>query len=301
MIQSVAYFVASGDAFFAGALLIVVGHIVSWRFRLRHRAKWLRLLTVIGVVMCIAAVVPLPLWLYAACLGLPIAWINLPFANPETAWRHQQLRRLQPLVEALLLFAIGWELCERTALSNRSVLSVVDRSGLPCEIHVVGDSLSAGIADEREFLWPNLVAQRWDVRVVNHAQPGATTETALVQANQIMVADCWIVLEIGGNDFLSGRDAAEIEHDFTKLLTSLAGRDRTLVMFELPVVPLPGAYRIARLQRRLARQFGVRLLSRRAFAKVLFSNGSTLDGLHLSQAGHQRLADLVSETLSIKH
>ena len=139
MIQSMAYFVASGDAFFFGALLIVVGHAASWRFRLRRYSKLLRLLTVLGVVLCLAAVVPLPLWLYATCLGLPIAWINLPYGNPETAWRYQQLRRLQPLVEVLLLIAMSWELWERTALSARSMLSVVDRGDLPREIHVVGD------------------------------------------------------------------------------------------------------------------------------------------------------------------
>lgn len=69
-------------------------------------------------------------------------------------------------------------------------------------------------------------------------------------------------------------------------------------MFELPVVPLPGAYRLARLQRRLANEFGVRLISRRAFAEVLFQDDSRIDGLHLSRRGHQRLADLVSMSLS---
>jgi lysophospholipase L1-like esterase len=289
LIQSVAYFVASGDAFFAGALLIVFGHVASWRFRQRPNAKWLRLLTVLGVVLWLAAVVPLPLWLHAACLGLASAWINLPFANPDTAWRYQQLRRLQPLVELLLLLAIGWELWERTALN------VVAPDELPSEIHVVGDSLSAGIADEREFLWPNLVVQRLNVRVFNHAQPGATTESAQKQADQIRCESCWVLVEIGGNDLLGGRDAALMERDFELLLTSLAGCGRTIVMFELPVVPLPGAYRLARVQRRLAKQLGVRLIPRRAFAKVLFSDGSTIDSLHLSRIGHQRIAELVSE------
>ena len=289
LIQSVAYFIASGDAFFAGALLIVVGHAAPWRFRQRRGAKWLRLLTVLGVVLSMAAVVPLPLWLYALCLGLPMAWINLPFANSATTWRYQQLRRLQPLVELLLLSAVGWELLDRTALS------VVAPDDLPSEIHVIGDSLSAGIADEREFLWPSLVSKRLNVFVVNHAQPGATTESAKKQADQITCNNCWILIEVGGNDLLSGRDAALIERDFELLLTTLAGRGRTIVMFELPVAPIPGAYDLARLQRRLAKQFGVKLILRRSFAKILFSDGSTIDGLHLSHIGHQRMAELVSD------
>lgn len=295
LIRSVAYFVASGDAFFAGALLIVVGHIASWRFPQRRGAKWLRLPTVFGVVLCIAAVIPLPFWLYAVCLGLPIAWLNLPFANPPTAWRYALFRRLQPLVELSLLFAIGWE------LQDRALLRVVVPGDLPNEIHVIGDSLSAGVADEREFLWPNLVSKRLHVRVMNHAQPGATIESAKKQADQIICDDCWMLLEIGGNDLLSGRDAALIERDFTMLLTTAALRDRTIVMFELPVVSIPGAYDLARLQRRLAKQFGARLIPRRSFAKVLFSDGSTIDSLHLSRVGHQRMADLVSDVFQTRH
>lgn len=289
MIQNVAYFVASGDAFYVGTLLIAVGHAASWRFRLRRGAKWLRLLIVLGVVLCLAAVLPLPMWLYAACLGLPVAWINLPFAKPETTWRYPLLRRLQPLVEVLLLTAIWWN---ATGLSRPSV------GELPEEIHVIGDSLSAGIDDEQEHLWPNLVAQRLKVRVVNHAQAGATTESALKQADQVSCEHCWVLLEIGGNDLLSGREADLIERDFTMLLKKLSSQSRTIVMFELPVVPLPGAYRLARLQRRLANEFGVRLISRRAFAEILFQDDSRIDGLHLSRSGHQRLANLVSMSLS---
>ena len=291
LIQCVAYFVASGDAFFVGALLIAVGHSASWRFRHRRRAKYWLLLTVIGVVLCGAAVIPLPMALLGLCLGLPVLLIRLPFENPKTTWRFTELRRLQPLVECLLLVAIVWELVIRAKLSVKAT------DILSSEIHVIGDSISAGIDDERESLWPHLVSERLNIAVVNHAQPGATTESAMKQAEQINCDTCCVVVEIGGNDFLGGRDMTQVDRDLTALLVRVARPGRTIVMFELPVVPIPGAYDFARLQRRLAHQFGVRLISRRSFAKVLFSDEATIDSLHLSRVGHQRLAELVSEFL----
>ena len=110
-------------------------------------------------------------------------------------------------------------------------------------MHVIGDSPTAGIASEQERLWPNLLASEWHVLVRNHAQAGATTASAIRQAEEIECDDCLVLIEIDGNKLLSGRDSREIEADLDWLLTrlSLPKADRTLVMFELPVPPILGA------------------------------------------------------------
>ncbi len=291
MTRNAAYFFVSGDAFFAGALLIAAGHSAAWHWRHRRGAKWLRLLTILGVACCVLTVIPLPLWLYCLGLGLPVAWINFPFAKSNDTRRHRILRRAQPLVELFLVLATGWELSERTSLMR------IPLAKLPAEIHVVGDSLSAGIGDEQNHLWPRLLSQRLNVPIVNHAQPGANLNSALKQAEEIIGDDCLVLIEIGGNDLLSGQDSKMVEADLAKLLSKLKRGQRTLVMFELPVPPILGAYEFARTQRRLAQRFGVRLISRREFANVLLSAGATSDGLHLSRVGHQRLAEIVAQTL----
>lgn len=109
-----------------------------------------------------------------------------------------------------------------------------------------------------------------------------------------------MLIEIGGNDLLSGRDSQQIEADLDRLLVRLSApkTGRTLVMFELPVPPIPGGYEFARLQRRLAHRHNVRLIPRREFAKVLLTPGATSDGLHLTLIGHRALASLVLSTLS---
>ncbi len=290
--QFAAYLFASGDVFFVGAGLVVVGRAATRRLRNHRRAKWLRLLTILGVIFVALSMVPLPWWLYGLVTISPLLGLIEPFRNDDKTRPPHILRRAQPLVEFLLLAAVVFELVERHQLYAAPFPQ------MPTEVHVIGDSLSAGIANEQEPLWPNLVAREWNIPVQNHAQVGATTASAIRQADAITCEDCVVLIEIGGNDFFEGRATSQIEADLDRLLTRLSSSRRTLVMFELPLPPTPGAYDLARLQRRLAFQHRARLISRRDFAKVLLAPDATSDGLHLTSIGHRALASLVLSTLS---
>lgn len=68
-------------------------------------------------------------------------------------------------------------------------------------------------------------------------------------------------------------------------------------MFELPLPPLGFAY--GRIQRRLARRYGVRLIPKRHLSGLLFNEVTTLDGLHLSEEGHRRMAVRVAGHLGL--
>lgn len=290
--QIVTSLFASGDAFFVGVALIVLGRMTAWRFRQHRRAKWLRWLTILGVVLFALSMTPLPGWLYGACAVAPLFGLNVPFRNDDGSRRSRIICRSQPLVEILLLATVGFEFVER----QRLYVQPLER--LPAEVHVIGDSLSDGITNAQGHVWPNQVARQWDIPVQNHAEPGATTASALRQADAVTCEDCLVLLEIGGNDFFEGRAAAQIEADCDRLLARLGGPRRTLIMFELPLPPMPGAYGLSCLQRRLAHRYDVRLIPRRDFAKVLLTSGATSDGLHLSPIGHRAMASLVLSTLS---
>ena len=289
--QFAAYLFSSGDAFFVGAVMIALGRATTWHFRKHRTAKWLRLVTVLGLILFALSMTPLPWWLYGLCLIPPIASLNVPFRAADNARLIRILRRAQPVIELLLLASVTTELVERHRLHVRPLVT------LPTELHVIGDSLSAGIADEQQHLWPNLLASEWHVPMRNHAQAGATTASAFQQAEEIDCGDCLVLIEIGGNDLLSGRDSRQIEADLDRLLARLIAPNRTLVMFELPVPPIPGGYEFARLQRRLAHQHAIRLIPRRNFAKVLLTTGATIDGIHLSLVGHYLITRLVLSTL----
>lgn len=283
--QFVVYLFVSGDALFVGVTLILLGRAVSWMLRQRRGAMWLRLLTVLGVIVFLFSATPLPWWAYTLCVLPPLIGLNVPFRVDDGRRWSRIVRRAQPLVEVILLVAVSAELLERQRLRVQPL------EQLPAEVHIIGDSLSAGLTDEQDGVWPNLLSREWQVPVRNHAQPGATLSSALRQAEQV-TGEGLVFIEIGGNDLLSGRDSWQIEADLDRLLARLRKPGRTLVMFELPVPPFPSGYEFARLQRRLAHRHGVRLIPRRDFAKALLTPGATSDGLHLTPIGHQALASL---------
>jgi lysophospholipase L1-like esterase len=76
----------------------------------------------------------------------------------------------------------------------------------------------------------------------------------------------------------------------------LTAPERTVVMFELPLLPNEIAY--GQIQRRLASKYGVWLIPKRYFVQVIGGADATLDGLHLSQDGTRQMALLVAKVLS---
>ena len=48
--QFAAYLFSNRDAFFVGAVLIVMGRATTWHFRRHRAARWLRLLTIFGLI-----------------------------------------------------------------------------------------------------------------------------------------------------------------------------------------------------------------------------------------------------------
>jgi len=79
-------------------------------------------------------------------------------------------------------------------------------------------------------------------------------------------------------------------------LSKLAAPGRTVVMFELPLLPHKIAY--GQIQRRLATKYGVFLIPKRYFADAISGADATSDGLHLSNLGARRMASLVENALS---
>lgn len=69
-------------------------------------------------------------------------------------------------------------------------------------------------------------------------------------------------------------------------------------MFELPLIPFHNSFGTA--QRSLAKKYRVALLPKRFLTKVFGIAGGTLDGLHLSQAGHDALAGEIQGVIRVQ-
>jgi lysophospholipase L1-like esterase len=79
------------------------------------------------------------------------------------------------------------------------------------------------------------------------------------------------------------------------LVSSLRARNHRVLLIELPLYPFKNAFGMA--QRRIAAKYNVAVLPKRCFTKVLGTKNGTLDGLHLSQEGHDAMAGIIAEVL----
>jgi acyl-CoA thioesterase I len=80
-------------------------------------------------------------------------------------------------------------------------------------------------------------------------------------------------------------------NQFFKDLDALLGRIPTssrCVMLELPLLPFHNGY--GQAQRILARKHNIFLIPKSCITSVIGKTDNTLDGLHLSQKGHDALA-----------
>lgn len=159
-------------------------------------------------------------------------------------------------------------------------------------ITVIGDSVSVGVGgSETSETWPAIVAREHLLQNQDLSHVGETAVSARKRAAAKPIAGAVVIMEIGGNDILGTTTPRQFAEDLDALLGHLAAPDKQIVMFELPLPPFYHEY--GRIQRATAAKHGVSLVPKRIFLSVIAGSDSTLDTIHLSQAGHQQMADVV--------
>jgi acyl-CoA thioesterase-1 len=275
------FHVASGQAFFSGAALVVAGCLLSMWDKPRAK-RGAVLLVVLGVLAAGISSTPLPWFANAALLlGLVAAPVLL------RRLERKQLAPL-PLIAACLLAAV----CEAPYHFPSRLRPAKNRS-----VAIVGDSLTAGMgARETKETWPRILDRERLLDVCDLSQAGDTTGKAHrhMEAEPPIAASV-VIVELGGNDVLGPTTVKEFAHDLDVLLGLLTAADRQIVMFELPLPP--GAIGYGYVQRRLARKHGVVLIPKRHLMAILADSAATVDTIHLTTAGHRRMADLAWERI----
>lgn len=279
----VAHF-GSGDALFTGAALMALSTGLR-RFRATSRFP-ASLLGTIGAVIVAFSAVPLPLWFYALWGGCFVAWAVLQ----RKATVNRYAERVLSIVLAIycagaVLMEIPWHRTPRIP-------------GGPYDtVCLIGDSISAGLG-ERET-WPKIFQSNTGVEVVDLSRAGATSGTAMDAVNRIPSKPCLVLLEIGGNDLLGPTSTKKYREDLDRLLNAIrslpGSSDRAMVMLELPLPP--GRNNFGAIQRELSQKYDVALVPRRFFMGVLAGEGNTVDGIHLSPAGHRAMAAMIQRAL----
>ncbi len=259
----------SGDSFFVGLVLLAAAASAGRAWPRTARASALA-----GLVLTLASAVP----------AHPIYYGALSVAAAVWLWRPARLHSAFLIGAAVLGVAL-----ELPWHRNPSVRAETARP-----VAVLGDSLSARQGSSLAP-WTEVLAQGARREVLNLAWPGATLASGASQAGRIPSSASLVIVELGGNDLLSGARREPFAADLGRLLRAVVAPGREVLMFELPLLPLQNRY--GRIQRQAAGEFGVRLIARRVLAGAVTLPGNTSDGLHLSPTGHLWLADRVARWL----
>lgn len=284
----VALMFASGFTYLLGTCAVGAAVLLALVRPLRRVRVLIDLLALVGLLIALLASVPQPVWLHTVWVIVVLAALALSrrrTANPLfRAWA-------AVISVAAALFSASLFSAE-VGYHRPPVVPI-----LPGDtIHVIGDSISAGIVFG-ERTWPEVLAAETGVEVVNLAHAGATAASSLPDVAKIPEGKT-VLIEIGGNDLLGGAKGELFLKDLDALLAAVAARNpRRMVIFQLPLPPFRSAY--SRAQRELARKYHAALLPRSVLADVLGMEGGTVDGLHLSQKGHDALARAVARTLRV--
>jgi acyl-CoA thioesterase I len=277
--------IASGNAFFIGMGLTVLAFALRLWLNSRVSISLLTAGWLAGISLVLLSATPMSYWLYALWFGLCIA-VRIAFIAQTS---------FQLKASTIIAFSFySLSLC-LTELPYRWVQPVTVFTNQP--VYVLGDSISAGIGS-KERAWPAVLGDLSRLKVINLARPGATVETALDQAGHITALNAIVVVEIGGNDLLGHPDRRAFYRQLDQLLGRLKKGNHRLVMFELPLLPFWNAFGTD--QRVLAEKYGVTLIPKSCLAGLFGSKGATVDGLHLSQKGHNQLAKAVFRLLRIE-
>jgi acyl-CoA thioesterase-1 len=225
----------------------------------------------------------------------PLPWAGVVvffvfFALWYLAWNSTYAARFR-IGSAIALFALIVCIC----VMEYPFRKLPELTRVPGDhIAIVGDSISAGI-DLRVPAWPFLLQQKTRLRVRNLSEAGATTSDAIKIAQHLDDEDRLVLIEIGGNDLISGLSTDQFARSLEIILSYVRIPGRTVIMMELPLLPHRIGY--GQAQRRLARKYGVHLVPKRYFARVISGANATSDGLHLSEEGSRSMAQLVAEVI----
>jgi acyl-CoA thioesterase-1 len=268
---------ANGNLFFVGLVMIIVALFLRFWFEGRILGLVLRMGYIAGIVFVIFSATPLSIWFYCLWFGLCMATALVVFSNKFSFQRKMLLSFIVSLCSLVMcLVELPYHLSPTIKASPKQTF------------FVVGDSISAGIS-AKERTWPDVLADISHFKVINLAKPGATVETAMNQIVSIVGSNSLVLVEIGGNDLLGHTDSKTFYVQLNQLLGKLTAKNNQVVMFELPLFPFCNAF--GKAQRNLAKKYNVTLIPKHYMTDVFGLKGGTLDGLHLSQKGHDALAN----------
>lgn len=275
------FHVASGQSFFTGSACLLVAVCLSAFARWPWKRIVRKIVVFLGGSLVFASATPLPPWFYLVLLIVTLLWLAGEASRGRV--RAGFVNVLRVAVAIVCFTGVAVEL-------PYHFLPSVPQLGRPI-LGIIGDSVTAGMGQQRVDTWPGILGDRHGVVVHDHSQVAANVASALKQVTSVSSDERLVLLEIGGNDLLGDTTPEAFEVGLAELLSAVHRPGRVVVMLELPLPPTYNAY--GRIQRRLARRYQTLLVPRRVLLGILQQGGATLDTIHLNHDGHRRMADAI--------
>jgi acyl-CoA thioesterase I len=155
----------------------------------------------------------------------------------------------------------------------------------------LGDSITAGVGADGAPTYPDLLAQRLDVDVVNAGYPGATAADLLARLPEALAHDPWLVIvEAGGNDMLRRVPVAETEAAVRGLVQGVLAAGAMPMLVEIRA-PFGG---LGDLFVRVGDEYDVPVVED-VLPEILLDRRLKSDEIHPNAAGYERLAAAVAD------
>ncbi|MFC7408539.1 GDSL-type esterase/lipase family protein [Hydrogenophaga atypica] len=165
-----------------------------------------------------------------------------------------------------------------------------------------GDSVTHGTGASAGEDWPTLLAAATGWQMVNAGVPGDTAQAAQARLPALLAQHrpALVIIEIGGNDFLRRRTAADVKADVRGLIQAAKGSGAQVVLVAVPALSLMAAVAgrpsDAPLYAELAEEEQVALVPE-VFSRVLGDAALRTDPVHPNAAGYREMAQGLHQRL----
>lgn len=276
------WFCAKGYSFFAGIALLVISSIISFAQIVKLQFKFLIFLfVVLGVVFIYMASIPKSLLFYFLWFVFFLFWFFCVLFNIK----NKIFKYSTALFLLICIIAFITEI-------KYTISPTFEVRGK--KIYLIGDSFSAGIDSRNGLNWPRLLKNQ-GYNLTDLSMSGATVSSAQNQLDKISDKNCYVILEIGGNDFFYKTPLKKFESDYEYIIKRLIDRKCEIIMLELPSFPWQISH--ARIQRKLANKYNINMIPKRFFIEAISYPGANSDLVHLTSTGHKKMATIMTEFL----
>lgn len=281
------YILSSGSLFTVGMVLLILSVFFSVFGHKKLHLNLFRIVFTFGLVSVIFSSEPIHPIIYLGIIILSASWGFIA----EKECKSRKFLYLTGITFSVICFVL--------LLSRFPYFLMPEIDLVSPKIYVIGDSLSEGLGVPDEKVWPENLSEQSNFRVINLARGGARTEAGLTMSRSIDDADATVFILLGGNNWLQKSTLEHYVAGLDNLLRTVCNGKRQVVMCEIPFPSLQ--YRLLYHQRRLMNKYKVIAIPRRFLAGLLFlGEGRTVDGIHLTNRGHELMADRLQQILVLQ-